>query len=155
MKALPLALVAGPAASWSAAAGVGNDVYPDERLHYSDTASSDAMSSSAAAARAAARQGLTGKGVTVGIVDSGCDGTHPDLADHITHNVTLLSPEYGNLGTSPQIVVPATRVPTATPTSAAATARTSRASSPPTAPPARPTSASRRTPRSPASRSAR
>ena len=48
-----------------------------------------------------APQGFTGKGVTVGVVDSGCDGTHPDIADHVVHNVTLLSPEYVNRGTRP------------------------------------------------------
>ena len=54
------------------------------------------MSSSPIAAAALRAKGFTGKGVTVGVVDSGCDGTHPDLADHITHNVTLVSPEYVN-----------------------------------------------------------
>jgi serine protease AprX len=111
LERLPLALVAGPVARLVRAADIGNDVYPDETLHYSDTTSTDAMSSSAAAAQRLRAKGLTGKGVTVGIVDSGCDGTHPDLADHITHNVTLVSPEYGNLGTSPQLVVPADQGP--------------------------------------------
>ena len=54
------------------------------------------MSSSPIAAAALRAKGFTGKGVTVGVVDSGCDGTHPDLADHITHNVTLVSAEYVN-----------------------------------------------------------
>jgi serine protease AprX len=111
MKALPLALVAGPVASLVRAADIGRDVYPDEALHYSDTTSTDAMSSSPAAAQRLRAKGLTGKGVTVGIVDSGCDGTHPDLADHITHNVTLVSPEYANLGSSPQLVIPADQGP--------------------------------------------
>lgn len=93
MKRLPLALVKGTVAQLQSAvaAGVAGDVYPNETLEYHDTASSDAMG--AAATRAA---GLTGKGVTVGIVDSGCDGTHPDLKDHITHNVVLVSGEYAN-----------------------------------------------------------
>jgi len=111
MKALPLALVAGPVATLVRAADIGRDVYPDETLHYSDTTSSNAMSSSATGAQRLRARGLTGKGVTVGIVDSGCDGTHPDLADHITHNVTLVSPEYANLGTSPQLVIPADQGP--------------------------------------------
>jgi serine protease AprX len=106
MRRLPLALVAGPTAKLIKAAGIGNDVYPDETLQYSDTVSSDAMSSSTSGAAALRAKGFTGKGVTVGIVDSGCDGTHPDLADHIKHNVTLLSPEYANLGTSPYIALP-------------------------------------------------
>jgi serine protease AprX len=111
MKALPLALVAGPVAKLVRAGRIGNDVYPDETLRYSDTTSADTMSSSPTAAQRLRAKGLTGKGVTVGIVDSGCDGTHPDLADHITHNVTLVSPEYVNAGTTPQLVVPADQGP--------------------------------------------
>lgn len=93
MKRLPMALVEGTLAQLQSAVatGVARDVYPNETLEYHDTASSDAMG--AAATRAS---GLTGKGVTVGIVDSGCDGTHPDLKDHITHNVVLVSGEYAN-----------------------------------------------------------
>jgi len=108
MQRLPLALVAGtvPQLVSVVSSGVGLDVYPDEQLDYLDTASSDVVSSSPTAARALRAKGLTGKGVTVGIVDSGCDGTHPDLADHITHNVVLVSPEYVNAGTSPTIVAP-------------------------------------------------
>jgi serine protease AprX len=48
----------------------------------------------AAALRAA---GYTGKGVTVGVVDSGCDASHPDLANRVKHNVKLYSGEYANL----------------------------------------------------------
>lgn len=69
------------------------------------------MSSSIGAAKELRANGFTGKGVTVGIVDSGCDGTHPDLADHIVHNVTLFSPEYVNQGTDPQLVVPVDQGP--------------------------------------------
>jgi serine protease AprX len=94
MKHLPLALVAGAVGSMQAAvaAGSAEDVYPDMAIQLLDTASSDAMGG--AAARAA---GLTGKGVTVAVVDSGCDASHPDLADHVVHNVKLYSPEYANL----------------------------------------------------------
>ena len=98
MQRLPLALVQGslPALTKAVSSGVAHDVYPDEKLTYDDTRSSNEVSSSAAAAERLRAQGLTGKGVTVGIVDSGCDGTHPDLADHIKHNVTLISGEYAN-----------------------------------------------------------
>lgn len=94
MKRVPLALVYGSVAAMRAAVagGLATDVYPDEPLELLDTASSDAIG--AAATRTA---GLTGRGVTVGIVDSGCDATHPDLADHVAHNVKLLSGEYANL----------------------------------------------------------
>ena len=109
LTSLPLALVAGPRAALVAAAGIGTDVYPDEKLQYLDTASSDEMSSSSSAAALLRTRGYTGRGVTVGVVDSGCDGTHPDLADHITHNVTLVSPEYVNGDTTPTLVIPTDR----------------------------------------------
>jgi serine protease AprX len=98
MRRLPLALVQGPVSALTRAVsnGTANDVYPDERLEYLDTTSSNSVSSSLGAAERLRAHGFTGKGVTVGIVDSGCDGTHPDLADHIKHNVTLISGEYAN-----------------------------------------------------------
>src|SRR6185503_9212216 len=94
MRHVPLALVSGTVASMQAAVGGGlaTDVYPDTKLELFDTASSDAMGS--ALPRAA---GFTGKGVTVAIVDSGCDASHPDLADHVIHNVKLYSAEYASL----------------------------------------------------------
>jgi len=102
---LPLALVYGPVAAMQSAVttGAAIDVYPDEPIELLDTFSSDAMG--AAAARAA---GLTGTGVTVAVVDSGCDASHPDLADHVVHNVKLYSGEYVNLppDSSSTIVVP-------------------------------------------------
>jgi serine protease AprX len=105
MAHVPLALVQGTVAQMESAvtAGTANDVYPDEPIELFDTASSDAMGS--AALRAA---GLTGQGVTVAVVDSGCDASHPDLADHVTHNVKLYSGEYVNLppDSSTTIVVP-------------------------------------------------
>ncbi len=110
MKRLPLALVAGPVAAMAEAVtdGVAKDVYPDEKLELLDTRSSNAMG--AAALRA---KGFTGKGVTVGVVDSGCDATHPDLARRVTHNVALLSGEYANLpaDSSTTLVVPMDKGP--------------------------------------------
>lgn len=105
MRHAPLALVHGSVAAMNGAvaAGLATDVYPDEPIQLFDTASSDAMG--AAVPRAA---GLTGKGVTVAVVDSGCDASHPDLADHVVHNVKLYSPEYINVRPdgSNTIVVP-------------------------------------------------
>ena len=94
MRHVPLALVVGPVSAMQAAvtSGTASDVYPDEQIKLLDTASSDAMGS--AQLRAA---GLTGRGVTVAVVDSGCDASHPDLADHVAHNVQLFSGEYANI----------------------------------------------------------
>jgi len=110
MRQLPLAIVRGPAAAIEAAVatGIADDAYPEEPIQLLDTASSDAMG--AAVPRA---QGFTGEGVTVAVVDSGCDGTHPDLADRITHNVKLVSAEYANLPpeSTNTIVVPMEQTP--------------------------------------------
>jgi serine protease AprX len=94
MQNLPLALVRGTVGSMSAAVtgGAANDVYPDDKVELLDTASSDAMG--AAIPRA---NGFTGKATTVAVVDSGCDASHPDLADHVVHNVKLYSAEYLNI----------------------------------------------------------
>jgi serine protease AprX len=105
MAHLPLALVRGPVAALRAAVttGLADDVYPNDRLQYLDTESTDAMGG--AAARAA---GFTGKGVTVAVVDSGCDATQPDLADHVAHNVKLIGAEYANVtpDSSNYLVIP-------------------------------------------------
>jgi serine protease AprX len=94
LEHLPLALVFGPVSAMQAAvtAGLVTDVYPDTAIELFDTTSTDAMGT--ATLRAA---GLTGAGVTVAVVDSGCDASHPDLADHVAHNVKLYSGEYLNL----------------------------------------------------------
>jgi serine protease AprX len=94
MKHLPLVLVRGPVQAMNAAvqAGAANDVYPDERIQYFDKASSDAMGSAIPRAK-----GFTGKGVTVAVVDSGCDASHPDLANRVVHNIKLYSAEYANV----------------------------------------------------------
>jgi serine protease AprX len=105
MHRLPLALVFGTVGSMQAAVqgGIADDVYPNDPIELFDTASADAMG--AAALRAS---GLTGAGVTVAVVDSGCDASHPDLANQVVHNVKLYSGEYLNVtpDSSTTIVVP-------------------------------------------------
>lgn len=105
LRHVSLAVVHGTAAAMATAvsSGLANDVYPDEPVQLFDTASADAMG--AAALRAA---GFTGRGVTVAVVDSGCDASHPDLGDHVVHNVKLYSGEYANIRPdgSNTIVVP-------------------------------------------------
>lgn len=94
LRNVPLALLHGSVAAMQSAVSAGHatDVYPDEPITLFDTASADAMG--AAGPRAA---GFTGKGVTVAVVDSGCDASHPDLSDHVVHNVKLYSGEYANI----------------------------------------------------------
>jgi serine protease AprX len=113
LRTLPMVLVAGPAGAVAKASGIAQAVYPNDRLDYLDTASSNVMSSSTTAARALRAKGFTGKGVTVGVVDSGCDATHPDLADHVVKNEVLLSPEYANQTPTKDntLVVPVDRSP--------------------------------------------
>lgn len=110
MKRLPLALVLGPVAALESAvtSGVANDVYADEQNELLDTVSSDSIGGAALRAK-----GLTGKGITVGIVDSGCDATQPDIADRVVHNVKLVSAEYLNLppDSSNTLVVPVDQLP--------------------------------------------
>ncbi len=110
MKHLKMALVAGPVEAMRSAVttGVADDVYPDEKAEMLDTASSDAMGTAQLRAK-----GLTGKGVHVAVVDSGCDATHPDLAGRVDHNVALYSGEYLNYpaDSSTTLVVPADQGP--------------------------------------------
>ena len=85
MKRLPLALVAGPQAALAAAvtSGIARDVYPDEKLTYLDTPSSNVMSSSLGAAESLRKKGFTGKGVTVGVVNSAATApTRPRRPHH-------------------------------------------------------------------------
>ncbi len=156
---LPLALVQGPVSALTEAvsSGIADDVYPDEKLEYHDTASSNVVSSSIGAAERLRAQGFTGKGVTVGIVDSGCDGTHPDLADHIKHNVTLISGEYANQEPNEgnTLVVPVDQGPYNNTDIGSGHGTHVAGIIAADGPPARSTSASPRTRSSPASRSAR
>ncbi|MGI8686833.1 MAG: S8 family peptidase [Acidimicrobiales bacterium] len=91
LRNLPLALVSGTKAQLQAAVakGLAADVYPDQRLSYFSAGSTAAIRADGLRA-----QGLTGRGVGVAIVDTGVDATHPDLADHVTHNLKMIGPEH-------------------------------------------------------------
>lgn len=106
LQSLPMAYVLGTRAQLEAAvtSGAARDVYPNERLqHYGRTGISSASvptstdSTGATGALDVHQLGITGAGVGIAIVDSGIDATHPALADHVTHNVKVISPEYLNL----------------------------------------------------------
>jgi serine protease AprX len=90
MKHLPLAIVYGTTRQMrnAVAKGLANDVYPNERLDWHSRESRAAVRADKVPLH------ITGKGVGVAILDSGIDATHPDLADHVTHNVKLVGPEY-------------------------------------------------------------
>lgn len=91
MRRLPLALVSGTKAQLSAAArkGVALDVYPDQKLQVHSGASTAAIRADTLRA-----SGRRGSGVGVAIVDTGIDATHPDLSDHVTHNMKLVGAEH-------------------------------------------------------------
>jgi len=91
-RRLPMAVVRGTLAQLTAAVtrGVVRDVYPNERLEYFSAASRRTT-------RVDRVRGLSGKGVTVAIVDSGIDATNPDLAKRVVRNYKVVGPEYANL----------------------------------------------------------
>ena len=90
LKHLRLALVYGTTAAMRAAVskGLARDVYPNETLEWYSKESRESVRADKVPIA------FTGKGVGVAVLDSGIDATHPDLADHVTHNVKFVGPEY-------------------------------------------------------------
>ena len=99
MKRLPMAMVRGTAAQIAAAVTQGAAIkfYPDEPITYASTASNHAIS-----VDRLHDLGFTGRSMTVAIVDSGIDATHPDLADHVVHNVTMVDQNVQQTSPTPQ-----------------------------------------------------
>lgn len=91
LEHLPMTLLEGPLERLIAAADVTgvNDVYPNIELELSDRASSSAIN-----APEAWDLGFVGEGVGIAVVDTGIDGTHPDLEQRVTRNVKFVGPEY-------------------------------------------------------------
>ncbi|MGQ0467643.1 MAG: S8 family peptidase [Sporichthyaceae bacterium] len=120
LEHLPLALVAGPVEALRRAVGTGvaRDVYPNERLrHFEEEEEKDTEerakptsildSGASIGAKGLHAAGVTGKGVGVAVVDSGVDGTHPDLADNVVRNVKVIGPGYPGYPTQgPNFVLP-------------------------------------------------
>ena len=91
LKHLPMALTKGPVAQLRAAVdgGLVKDVYLDQALHWHSAESTAAMSADQTRAL-----GFDGSGVTIAVVDSGIDASHPDLENRVIRNVRVYSPEY-------------------------------------------------------------
>jgi serine protease AprX len=92
LRTIDAAIVAGPARAVEAVASWSETTYvePDARARFFNYQTKAQTGEGAAkAGRSPLPRGLTGKGVTVAVVDSGVDTNHPDLADRVVHRVTF------------------------------------------------------------------
>lgn len=91
LKHLPMILTKGPVATLRQLVEQGQvrDIYLDKQLEWHSQESTAAMS-----ADLTRQMGFDGSGITVAVVDSGIDASHPDLENRVVRNVRVYSPEY-------------------------------------------------------------
>lgn len=81
----------GSAAAVAAAAAVNGVrvIEPNASIKFLDVAPLHALGVDTVSASSPQGLGVNGSGVTVGVIDSGADGTHPDLASRLKRNVKV------------------------------------------------------------------
>jgi serine protease AprX len=98
LKRLPFALLRGAKSAMKDAVtrGIAHDVYPNDKLHFFSDLSNIAIN-----ADEVHETGVIGTGVGIAIVDSGIDGSHPDLTKRMVKNKKVIELFYdGQSGTA-------------------------------------------------------
>jgi serine protease AprX len=98
-----MAIVRGTSTQVSSAikVGIGSKFYPDEELIYASAESNRTIDVETVHAL-----GFTGEGMQIALVDTGIDATHPDLADHVIHNIKLVRADMLDVVPGSDLVVP-------------------------------------------------